>query len=214
MSTVILELNRADLASGYITATKIDDKGQRKGKMPLSDVADLLQDIFRFDAGKREVRMISRFEDSPFLAWGQNGSKWVAVKVIEPGSYYLVSVSGKAYEVKLPRLIAKVGNHSSTFLYWVEDGPLTPETKCYPLMIGNIDWRGWVCLGTSGLRCESPDSIDEYVRKVIEVPATGTYLTNPNHMDKLYQTLTKRWASGIGRKHAVKLSKIIASGRW
>lgn len=209
MSKVILELDDADIITGYIPVTKVDGKGQRKGQMPVGDVADLLRDVFDWDAFRRQVKMISRFDDSPFLAWGQNGAKWQAVKVIEPAEYYLVSVSGQAYPVRLPRLVAKVGNYSSTYLFWTDAQELAPKSKIYPLMIGNIDGRGWVCLGSSGLKCQSPDEIDRYIRQVIEVPATGTYLSHTTDLDKLYRTLTKRWAPGIGRKHGITLDKLL-----
>lgn len=208
---VILELDEEDIRSGYITATKADEKGQRRGKMPLNDVADLLREVFNWDAAGRQVKLISRFANSPFLAWGQNGAKWVAIKVIEPTEYYLVSVSGTAYQVRLPRLIARVGSHSSTFLFWTDAAELTPVTRIYPLMIGNIDSHGWVCLGSSGLKCKSPDEIDSYIRQVVEVPATGTYLPEKTKVDKLYAQLARGWAQGIGRRHGITLEKLLAT---
>lgn len=208
MTRVILELDKWALSTGYIPVTKVDERGHRKGQMPLSEVATLLHDVFNWDASRRQVTMISRFEDSPFLAFGQNGTKWVAVKVIEPAEYYLVSVSGQAYPVRLPRLVAKVGNHSSTYLFWTEAGELTPKTRLYPLMIGNINKSGWVCIGTGNVRCKSPDEIDQYIRQVIEVPATGTYLEDKTQLDKLYRSLTRRWRTSIGRRHAITLERL------
>lgn len=207
---VILELEQSEIATGYITATKIDDKGSRKGKMPLQVVADLLRGVFDWDASGRQVEMISRFEDSPYIALGQNGSKWVAVKDIPPAPYYLVSVSGQAYQAKLPRLVAKITNYGWPWLFWTPDKTLGLSTRLFPLVIGNIDVNGRVCLGSTGLKCPTPKDIDRYVKQLIEAPSTGTYLPEGTKVDTLYAALAKRWNRSIGKRHAITLKALLA----
>lgn len=208
MSTVILELDTEQLHTGYLTAIKKDEKGRRKGKMPLSAVADLLHEIFDWEAARRPVRMFNRFEESPYIALGQNGTKWEAVKEIAPAEYYLVSATGMAYQVTLPRLIVRVGNHITwPKIFWTGAEPLSLSTKIYPLVIGNTYNDGRVCTGTTGLKCTNPEDIDRYIRQIIESPASHTVTGNT---DKLYRALATGWAPGIGRKNGITLKRLIS----
>jgi len=210
LTAVILELDEEQIRTGYATVTKVDDKGRRKGKVSLSDVADVLREVFRLDAEGRQVRMVSRFAKNGYLAYGQNGPKWAAVKELPPDDYVLVA--GQAYKVTLPRLVAVVSNYSynGPRIFWTPDDELTPGSKIYPLMIGNIDSHGSVCLGNTGLHCKTPEDMEKYVRQVVEAPANGHYLSAKTNVDKLYRALTKQWAPGIGRKHGTTLGKLLA----
>lgn len=211
MTKAILELDDHELRNGYITVTKIDNKGLRKGKMPLSDVADLLRNIFDQDAASRQVRLVSRFQETPYLAWGQNGAKWVAVKDLAPARYYLLSDTGQAYEVKLPRLIVRVSNYAWPLLFWTQATKVEPSTHIYPLMIGNVYPNGQVCLGTTGLKCKTPEAIDQYIRQIIEAPATYHNLPVKVTLDELFATLAKRWNPNIGKAHRIPLNKLLAN---
>jgi hypothetical protein len=101
---LILELDSDELKTGFVTATKVGHPGHRKGKVPIQAVIDLLGEVFNWEVAGRKVELISRLTESPLLAIGQNGPKWVAVKTIGPAEYFLVSATGKAYKVNLPRL--------------------------------------------------------------------------------------------------------------
>lgn len=206
---VVLELDSNGMKSGYVTATKIDDKGQRKGKLSLDGVVDLLGEVFNWDALNRQVRLVSKFADTPYLAWGQNGAKWVAVQEIPPAQYFLVPATGQAYAVRLPRLVVAVSNYAAPRIYWAKAGPLELKTKIYPLMIGNIDPMGRACLGSTGLKCERPEHIGRFVRQVIEAPSNGHYLPDTIRLDKFYQALTKRWSPGIGRPYGIPLERLL-----
>lgn len=208
MSKVILELDDAEIVTGYVTATKIDEKGQRKGKMPLQAVADLFGQVFDLEAESRRVSMVTRFAQTEMIAFGANGPKWQAIKEIQPADYYLVSATEKAYKVHLPRLVIFVGNYIRwPRLFWTPDAELTTDSKLYPLIIGNTYNDGRVCTGNTGLKCRTPDEIDTYVRRLIESPATHTVT---KHTDRMYKALEKRWAPGIGRKHGIPLAKLLA----
>lgn len=209
MTKVILELDSVEIITGYITTTKIDDKGQRKGKMPLQAVADLLGDVFHLDAEGRKVTMVTRFAQTALIAFGSNGPKWQAVKEIPPAEYYLISATGKAYKVNIPRLVVFVGNYVNwPRIFWTPDGVLTPDSKLFPLIIGNTYADGKVCTGNTGLKCRTPDEIDAYIRKLIESPASHTVTM---HTDRLYKALeTRGWAPGIGRKHGITVAKLLA----
>jgi len=210
LNEIILAINDQGLRDGYVKVTKVDEKGRRQGLTPLSQVADLLREIFENDAARRPVRLVSKFEQSPYLAWGQNGARWTAVQELPPAGYFL-TVAGKAYKVALPRLIAKVSNYGDSFLWWTDAEQLTPETKAFPLMIGNIDYRGWICIGTTGLKCETPEEIGKFVKRVIEAPTTGAYLEGKGSVDTWYQNLTVEWDKSVGAKHGVALKRILGN---
>jgi hypothetical protein len=207
----VIELDMAKLHEGFVSITKVDDKGERKGAIPLEQFAALMQDVFHWEMASRKVTMISRFANSPFIAWGQNGARWAAVKEIQPAEYYLVAVaSGEAYAAKIPRLVVRVSNYGTPLIYWTPDEQLAPATKISPLMISNISSEGRVCMGTTGLKCKSPDDIDKFIRQVIEAPADGAYLLGRTKLEKLYRALSRKWAPGIGKRYGITLEKLLA----
>lgn len=208
---VIPELDDEQIRMGFVRTTVVDEKGERTGLISVGDLVQLVGRVFRWDLQHREVKLVSRFDESPFLAFGQNGGRWVAVKDIPPDEYFLTTVTGLAYRVRLPRLVAKVGNYGSSALFWTDAEVLDAQSSLYPLMIGNISDTGWVCLGSTGLKCEKPENIDKFVRQAIEAPTTGTYLTANTRVERLYEQLAKRWAPGIGRKHRTTLKRLITS---
>lgn len=209
MNAIVLTLDEASIERGFIHTTKITALGRRSGYMELTGVMDLLNEVFRWETRRRDIKLFSRFTEHPYVAFGQNGSRWQAVKDISPGEYFLTTVSGGAHKVNLPRLVAKISNHGAGYLFWTPDETLTPQSKLYPLVIGNINTDGWICTGTTGLRCEKPDDIDKYVRQVIEAPSTGTYIPAGVNVERFYRSLEDRWDESVGAKHGITLDTLI-----
>jgi hypothetical protein len=208
-AVLIPEFDEEQMATGFMWATKVDEYGPHRGLLPVSDVADAMAEFFKWDAADRQVQLISRLSDSPFIAIGQNGGRWVAIKAVEPGDYTLNTVTGLSFQVKLPRMIARVTNFGSSFLFWTEDQVLTADTKIYPMVIGNISSAGWICIGTTGITCKSPGDIDQFVRKVVEARTTGTYLPHQEKVEAWFQTLTEKWDDSVGNKHGITLKQLI-----
>lgn len=206
---VVLELDDEDIRTGYIRTTVHEEKGTRTGLITLEDLSEMVGRFHRWELGRRRVRMISRFSDSALLAYGENGRKWEACATIAPADYYLISATGKVYHVHLPRLVVWVSNQRiSPRIFWTGDDVPTPESRLFPLIIGNTYNSGSVCIGNSGLKCKTPKDIDTYIRQLIETQASHTVT---NNTDKLYRALTRKWAPGIGRKYAITLAKLMAS---
>lgn len=208
MTKVILELDDEQLRAGYAQVTKVDTIGTRKGSMLLSEVNDLLGDIFQWEAARRTVSMVSRFTRSSLIAFGANGAKWKAVKEIPPAEYYLVAADGSAHRVDLPRLIAGVDSHMTwPRVFWTPVAEVTPDTMIYPLIIGNTYEDGRVCTGNTGLKCKAVDEVDKYIRQLIETPATHTVTGGT---EKLYRKLAERgWDQSIGKKHGISLHELL-----
>lgn len=209
-AVLIPEFDEAQMAEGFMWVTKVTEEGPHRGLMPVTEVADAMYEFFKWDSAGREVKLVSRLSDSPYIAIGQNGGRWVAIKAVEPGDYTLTTVTGTAYQVKLPRMIARVTNLGSSFLYWTEDETLTAETKLYPMMVGNISANGWICIGSTGITCKSPSDIDKFVRQVIEARTTGTYLHDKDKVDEWFQSLTQQWDVTVGKNYGIKLGDLIA----
>jgi hypothetical protein len=207
-ATIILDDDQ--VRSGYVPATIHEEQGDRSGLMTITDFANLVGRVFRWSLAGAEVRMISKFDDFPYVAFGQNGDRWVAVKEIPPGEYYLTTVTGLAVRVNLPKLVARVTNEGSSYVFWTEDEKISLKSKLYPLMIGNISEAGWICLGTTRLKCARPEDIESFIRQVVEAPTTGTYLSDKTRVEQLYKALERKWAPGIGRKRATTLEKLLA----
>lgn len=198
------------LPKGYVAVTKVTEKGRRRGHMPLEEVADVLAGVYNWDAARRRVRMVSRLGMDQYLAFGQNGSQWRALKEIPPGEYYLVSGApgaGAAHLVRLPRLVVLVGNYTTPHIWWTPGSRVTLRTALYPLLIGNVAPSGAVCLGNTGLRCEQPEDIDDFIRRVIEAPASGEHLQVPP--DVLYAALAREWDPSIGRTHGITVQRLL-----
>lgn len=158
--------------------------------------------------GKVQARLVSRFNKSDLIAYGQNGTKWRAVSEIQPAEYFLLSTTGKAYPVSLPHLVVAVSNYGWPYFYWTPDRTITLRTMLYPLLIGNTYTSGNVCLGSTGLRCKVLSDIPTFVKQVIEAPASGHGVTDT---DALYSTLSAEgWDKSIGEKHGRSLQKLLA----
>lgn len=203
---VVLELDEETLQEGYVRVTKVTDKGHRKGQMPLNAVVDLLQDVFRWEVSRRGIRLVSKFDAHGFLAYGQNGAKWVALKVVPPGEYYLVT-DGSTYLVRLPRIVALVGNYTSPHIWWTPSASVSGRSWLFPLMIGNVASNGAACVGSTGLRCERPEEIDQFVKQLLEAPTTGHLLQEP--ADSLYESLARQWDPTVGAKYGITVRALL-----
>lgn len=170
---VVIRINRDMLRQGIIPTTKVTPKGERTVNLGLYDASVLLNDLFAWEARNRSVTMMSRFETNGFIALGQNGGKWMAVKELEPSKYYLISATEKVYHCHLPRVIIQTSNYGYTYLFWTRDRKLKPTSRLYPLVLGNVSLDGQVCFGSTGLKCKSPEEVDAFARKIIEAPTSG-----------------------------------------
>ncbi|MBI4339544.1 MAG: hypothetical protein HY680_06280 [Chloroflexi bacterium] len=209
MTRVILDLDSDSLQHGFVNVTKMTERGRRKGQMDLHSVVTLLNDVFRWDANMHEVRMVSKFAHQDLIALGQNGAKWEAVKEIPSAHYFLISSAGNAHHVRLPRLIARVGNHTTPRIFWANPGQIKPGTAIYPLRIGNVDEHGRVCLGNIGIRCESPRDIDRYIRRIIESPASDHLVDQDT--EELYRAFAEQWDKSIGKACRITVRELIGT---
>lgn len=207
---VVLRLNRDALLEGYVPMTKVTPKGRRTVKLRLPDVATLLNQFFNWEIATRKVTMVSRFANAGFIAYGESSGRWRAIKEIPASNYVLVSATGSAYPVDIPRVVILASNQGASYIYWTDEpGELHPDSRLYPLMVGNISSNGWICIGSSGLRCTAVTEIDKFARGVIEAPSTGTYCER-QPVDEFFAELRdKGWDTSIGRKHAITLRKLI-----
>lgn len=191
-----LELDSDLLNEGKCVVVKEINGLCRRGQVDLHTACDLLNQVFQWEAGNRKVEMLTWDQRKHFFAFGQNGHVWRAILDIEPDAYYLIGESGKTYYVQFPRLVAVVGNHQYPKLFWTKANHLSLKSVVYPLAIGNVDSRGNVCLGNTGLVCRRPEEALKFVRQVIEAPSTSHYNVRDN--DALFARLEQQWDSSIG----------------
>ena len=212
-TVLIPEFDEEQMATGFLWVTKVDDKGPQRGLMAVSDLAGAMRQFVDWEADRRDVTLVSRLEDSEIVALGQSGGVWRAIKAIVSADYYLTSATGRAYRVRLPRLIAVVSNNRGLpRIFWTKDDRLTSATLVYPLKIGNVYVDGRVCMGNVDPRCPSIGDIDEFIRRVVEAQASGGVLRVST--DSLYAVLEAQgWDESIGRRHAITLGQLIDSAQ-
>lgn len=209
---IIIELDDALLKEDKVVIIKEKRGLYQRGTVDLCAFADILNEIFQWEASGRSVKVITR-DDRQFYAFGMNGTNWRAVLDLAPDTYYLIAESGRAYCCRLPRIVADVGSHQYPRLFWTKARKLTPESVIYPLMLGNVDSRGRVCLGNTGLVCRRPEDAAKFVRQVIEAPSTGHILpwtrTQALTLDELFAQLEQGWDDGIGRPYGITVKALL-----
>lgn len=204
-----IHLNPDLIRQGIVPTKRVTPKGTRNIPMGIEEFSRFIGEIYEWENEQRGIQMVSRFDRSGLIAYGQNGQKWQAVKEIQSSCHYLLSPKGLSYFVEIPRLVVAVTNHAWPYFYWTDEKKTLKKTsKLYPLLIGNVYRNGRVCLGTTGLRCAQLKDIDLFVKKVIEAAST-TDLAYGRDLDVIFEGLTLGWDDQIGKKNGFTMDELL-----